>query len=1220
VFSAMDTFQAKTVFLSYAHQDGVELVQRLHDDLSGKGYSVWLDTQRLTGGDRWSNEIEHAIDNADIVIALLSHGSYVSEICRGEQLRSLRKGKCVIPLKVQDDCDVPIYLEAKQWLNFSACNLYDREHLKLIAAMENRVGAVLKPEYRTTFNNAPGLPENLVRRPETLQVLRNHLFAQGTHRNIALTALHGMGGIGKTVLAQELCHDDVVQQAFPDGVFWFTIGQESSVDFGSRMKGVPGLNRLLGEYEGEEACINQYRDVLQKRAVLIVLDDVWNANDVKRFYAESPRSRLLFTTRDASIAASFGAREFKVELLTVAQSEEVLTLWSGWKAKPLPSAAKEIVQECGRLPLALSMIGASLRGEPSASWTGVADHLRQADLSLIEGEVATYQHTSFLRAIEVSLEALEVKSPQDKERYLALAVLPEDMEAPIQILRVLWGLDEFETRRVAKRLVELSLAQRDSGEKGIRLHDLQLDYLRRQHDDQKALALIVGAMRLSAHVIDKDPTQFSSQIIGRLLLHQYVPTIGQFIVKTADRTGKPWLRPLQAALNMPGTSLQRTLAGHSNVVTAVALTENGRLAVSASWDKTLKVWDVVSGRELHTLTGHTGPLYAVALTADGTVAVSASGDTLKVWDVDSGRELHTVAGHTGIDSAIALSADGRLAVSASGGHTLKVWDVVSGRELRTLACNSKGVSAIALTADGRLAVSASDDHTLTVWEVSSARKLHTLAGHTEEVRAVAITADGRLAVSASFDNTLKVWDLVRGRELHTLAGHSGRVLAVVVTPDGRKAVSASDDATLKVWEVTSGRELRTLVGHTHQVHAVALAAGGQLAVSASWDNTLKVWDVDSGGELQNLAGHSSSVNAVALTPDGRRAVSASWDTTLKVWELGRERGIPTLAGHTDVVQAVTLTTDEKLAVSASRDKTLKVWDVDNGRELHTLVGHTDYVQAVAVTTGERLAVSASDDMTLKIWDLDSGRELHTLAGHTDAVKAVALSADGKLAVSASRDNTLKVWEVRGGRELRTLVGHTGGVYAVALTTDGRLAVSASEDHTLKIWDVDSGRELRTLAGHTDAVKAVALSADGKLAVSASQDKTVKVWDVDSGRQLRSLDGHVASINAVVLTADGRLAVSASDDWTLRVWDVAGGRQLHTLLHQSRVSSVALAADGKMIASASSDNTLKVWDVSSGLLLTTFTCDGSVLCCTFSRSNHIAAGDMGGHVHLIRTEL
>src|SRR5271170_102345 len=103
---------ASRVFISYAHKDGATLAKRLRADLTQTGFTAWLDTQRLTGGDLWSNEIEGAIDNADIVIALLSDDSYVSEVCRGEQLRSLRKGKCVIPLKVQKDCDVPVYLEA----------------------------------------------------------------------------------------------------------------------------------------------------------------------------------------------------------------------------------------------------------------------------------------------------------------------------------------------------------------------------------------------------------------------------------------------------------------------------------------------------------------------------------------------------------------------------------------------------------------------------------------------------------------------------------------------------------------------------------------------------------------------------------------------------------------------------------------------------------------------------------------------------------------------------------------------------------------------------------------------------------------------------------------------------------------------------------------------------------------------------------------------------
>jgi hypothetical protein len=667
---------ASRVFISYAHKDGGKLALRLKKDLIPEnGFTAWLDKERLEGGDLWSNKIERAIDDAEIVIALLSNGSYVSEICRAEQLRSLRMGKCVIPLKVQVDCDVPIFLKARQWLDFSSPESYEFERQKLIAAMKTPESAVLKDEYRTTYNCAPPLVENLVRRPKVLSALRDKLFAQGSHRNMALTSLRGMGGIGKTVLAEELCHDDVVQQAYPDGVFWFTIGQESKLDFVSRVRQVPALNRLLGDYQGEEACKSQYRAVLQRKAALIVLDDIWDTEDVKPFQAQSLRSRLVFTTRNASIAAAFGAGEFEAELLTEDESRQVLKRWSRWPSDTLPDEADKIIHKCGRLPLALSMIGASLRGAPGEYWKGVADRLA-SDLSLIEGKVGEYQHESFLRAIQVSLEALEKKSEQDKKRYLALAVLLEDMEAPDQILSALWGLDDFKTRRTAQLLVNLSLAQRDGPEKGLRLHDLQLDYLRKQYVEQEDLPLIREAIQLSYHVIVKDPGQFAPQLTGRLLPYQDKPAIARFLARIAAGTQSAWVRPLQPALNPPGTSLRRTLSGHTASVTSVVVTPKG-LAVSASWDTTLKVWDLETGVTKRTLSGHSNWVLGVAVTSDGRHAVSASLDTtLRVWDLEADDKERTLSGHTKSVLGVALTADGRL-VSASADGTLKVWELRS---------------------------------------------------------------------------------------------------------------------------------------------------------------------------------------------------------------------------------------------------------------------------------------------------------------------------------------------------------------------------------------------------------------------------------------------------------------------------------------------------------------------------------------------------------------
>ncbi len=936
----------------------------------------------------------------------------------------------------------------------------------------------------------PLLPPNYVERPAALASLRSAVLDASGSSVVALIALEGMGGIGKTVLAQALFKDEAVQKAFPDGRVWITVGREPTYDLDDKLREI--VHALGGAIDANFSAESLYQTVLADKTALIVIDDIWNKSHLDPFVADSPRSRFLFTTRDASIARAAGAREHRADLLDSPQSRELLASAAGVKVNALPHAAEDIVGECAGLPLALSTMGALLRGAAPVEWDDAADRLRNADLSAIEEMLPPGQKSAF-RATEVSVKALPQKMQQ---HYVSLAVLLDDMAAPQPILQTLWNVGEAEARRVGKLLVDRSLAQRSGkldGDAGIRLHDLQLDFVRALYPHREALDLIRGAVRLSSNVIERHPQEFASQVVGRLLPHRPALGINQFVDQITAGAPVPWLRPLHPALHPPGTSLFRILEG-SSIVNGVAVTPNGKRAVSASGDNTLKVWDLDSGRELRILEGHSEAVYGVAVTPDGKRAVSASRDnTLKVWDLDSGHELRTLKGHSDSVNGVAVTPDGKRAVSASLDYTLKVWDLDSGRELRTLEGHSRSVSGVAVTPDGKRAVSASRDNTLKVWDLDSGHELRTLKGHSDSVNGVAVTPDGKRAVSTSEDNTLKVWDLDSGRELLSLKGHSDSVSDVAVTPDGKRAVSASWDKTLKVWDLDSGRELRTLEGHSEAVNGVAVTPDGKRAVSASWDNTLEVWDLDPGRELRTLEGHSEAVDGVAVTPDGERAVSASRDNTLKVWDLNSGRELRTLEGHPDSVNGVAVTPDGKRAVSTSQDNTLKVWDLDSGRELLSLKGH-----GVAVTPDGKRAVSALSDQTLKVWDLDSGRELRTLEGHSDFVSDVAVTPDGKRAVSASWDKTLKVWDLDSGRELRTLEGHSDFVSDVAVTPDGKRAVSASRDNTLKVWDLDSGRELRTLEGHSESVSGVAVTPDGKYAVSTSLDKTLKVWDLASG--------------------------------------------------------------------------------------------------------------------------
>jgi TIR domain-containing protein len=210
----MPSSQPCRVFISYARKDGSTLAQRLQSDLVKQGFDAWLDTKRLRGGASWTQDIEIALDEAKYALAVMTPGSYVSHICRAEQLRALRKGKCVIPIKAQSNTDIPLHLEAKNYRDFSDTRSYDEGFRQLLQDLSASKGVELREEFRDTYVTAPPLPVNFVERPEELAALRNALISDDGGRHIALTALHGMGGIGKN----SACPGDLSRRSCAAGV------------------------------------------------------------------------------------------------------------------------------------------------------------------------------------------------------------------------------------------------------------------------------------------------------------------------------------------------------------------------------------------------------------------------------------------------------------------------------------------------------------------------------------------------------------------------------------------------------------------------------------------------------------------------------------------------------------------------------------------------------------------------------------------------------------------------------------------------------------------------------------------------------------------------------------------------------------------------------------------------------------------------------------------
>lgn len=618
------------------------------------------------------------------------------------------------------------------------------------------------------------------------------------------------------------------------------------------------------------------------------------------------------------------------------------------------------------------------------------------------------------------------------------------------------------------------------------------------------------------------------------------------------------------------------------------------------------------------LLGHKGAVYLTSFSPNGRVLATASYDrTVRLWDVSKpsrpkpmGKPL---TGHTSWVSSAVFSPDGNTLATASDDGTARLWDVRDPSHPRPLGSPLTGhdgtIYLVAFSPDGRTLASASDDRTVRLWKVSDPRRpkaLGALTGHTAAVRSVAFAQDGRTLAAGGDDGTIRMWSISDPRRPKpidkVLSGHTGTVHSVAFSPDGRTLASGSSDNTIRLWKVTDPRHARSLgtplTGHTGAVWSVAFNSAGTMLAAASADSTASLWNVRDPAHPSQvgepLAGSSGEMYALGFSPDGRTLATGSGDNKVRLWS------IPT----SDMVGRIgAFRPDGKVLATAARDDQLRLWNVERPNRPVALSkpfksGDGDVRSPVFSPDGHTLAV-LTGNRAVQLWNVSDPTHPvpygPPVALRTRFAAALAFSPDGHTLATADTDRTIRLWDVSDPSGLRRLgaplTGHKGYVNSLVFSRNGRTLASGSADGTVRLWNVSGRRHTtrlgRPLKGHLGPINELVYSPDGRTLASGSDDGTVRLWNVTDpfkATQLGSpLTGHTDALVSLTFSPDGRTLASGGNDNTVRLWDVTHPSNAspigQSMSPNAKTGSfLSFSPKGEMLGVSSGTDTVRLWNL------------------------------------------
>ncbi len=681
--------------------------------------------------------------------------------------------------------------------------------------------------------------------------------------------------------------------------------------------------------------------------------------------------------------------------------------------------------------------------------------------------------------------------------------------------------------------------------------------------------------------------------------------------------------------------------GHQEVVYDAKFLPNGKSLVTASFDQTLKLWDVATQSTLRTMEGHTGIVLTVDVSPNGKLIASGSSDrTIRLWDVPNSDPISTAKVHDAAITAMATSKDGSLTATGDGKGLLRVWsnassgvassetpppqpkpsrEIAIGRSISRVAwrndnkqlaagCDDGSIIVVTLADDGssegtRLIAhdgqvtglgftpnnqsifSCGEDGYVRRWPTTIPQAMN-FEGLTKAAAAVAIHPNGSLIAIVGQDGAAKILKRADGAVVHTLEGHFGSVTDVAFNRAGNQIATLSSDQVVRVFDVSTGKLVLATTPSKSPLTAIIFSADGKDIVVGTERGDVLAHAFTEPPRFRSLSKRPKSVNAIATTSDGSHLLFAGDDQ--RIWIRNSaiektERGVDFDAA----VTTISISADNSTFAVGLASGAIVTVEAKSLEQTGILTGHTTPVRKVAFnTTGTQLVSSSTDGVT-RLWDLKAQAVAQSFANESNPIVDIAFQNDNKSIITAHADGKVFVETIAAQIVHRA---DDGRVNDLSIASNGSQYATAGADGTVKLWNASNSSPTRGFTGFEGSALCVSLSPDNRQIAAGGADKTVRIWNVSNG------SGHFrlqvpAESRRVSYSPDSSRLVAALSDNTLQCFDPTPlnpqpaeppARDASQLLqgHTGPVADIAWSLDSQALQSGSADMTLRQWSIAS----------------------------------------